>query len=806
MIRNYFRIAFRNLWRNKSFSAINISGLAIGIATCLIIMLFVTNELSFDRYNRKADRIVRVVFKGFIQGEAMKEAFVMPPTAQTLKADYPEVQEATRLRRAGAPRIIYGDKSLKEENVAYVDSNFFQVFTLPFLKGDPQTALVQPDGVVISQTVAKKYFGDEEPLGKILNFSDWKTTCKVMGVMKDMPTNSHFHCGIFLSMAGLPESRKASWMTSEFYTYLVLPAGYDYKKLEAKLPATVDKYMAPQLQKSVGMSLADFRRKGNDIGLYLQPLTDIHLHSDLNFELEPSGDIRWVYIFGAIAFFMLAIAGINFVNLSTAGAARRAREVGIRKVLGSLKGELIRQFLMESIMLTVIALVLALSFVQLALPLFNELAGKKLSLGLLSNPWLLPGLLLFGIFVGVLAGSYPAFFLSSFNPVAVLKGKFSAGKRNAGLRSSLVVFQFFISVTLIVCTIVVYRQLSFIQHKALGYNKDQVMVLPETWLMGKNAAVFRTRLMEDPRVENVSTSGFLPAGPSFNNNFIVYPDNNSNQLVKTLRYEVDYQYIPTLGMQMEAGRNFSKEFGRDSAAIILNETAARQFGWGTNALGHSITQSNNDGNIIHYQVIGIVKDFNFRSLHERISPLVMTIGDNSGAIIVKVKTKEIAPLLSSIKRLWTELAPGEPFAYSFMDDRFNNTYQTEQKIGSILAIFAGLTIFVACLGLFGLAMFTAQQRTKEIGIRKVIGASVADVVGLLSRDFLKLVIIANLIAWPLAWFAMNKWLQDFAYHIEISWWIFVLAAVMAVSIALITVSFQAIKTALVNPVKSLKSE
>lgn len=423
MIRNYFRIAFRNLWRNKSFSAINIFGLAIGIATCLVIMLFVTNELSYDRYNKKADRMVRVVIKGFTQGETMKEANVMPPVAQTLKADYPEVQEATRLRGAGAPRIIYGDQSFKEDAAVYVDSNFFQVFTLPFLKGDPQTALMQPNAVVISQTIANKYFGKEDPLGRVLNFSDWHTTFKVMGVIKDMPVNSHFHYGIFVSMTGLPEARSASWMNSNFYTYLVLQAGYDYRKLEAKLPGTVDKYMGPQFQKAFGMSLADYRKKSNDIGLFLQPLTDIHLHSDLNYELEPSGDARGVYIFGAIALFMLAIACINFVNLSTAGAARRAREVGIRKVLGSLKGELVRQFLIESILLTAISLALAICLVRIALPLFNELAGKSLSFSLLSNPWLLPGLVLFGIFVGVLAGSYPAFFLSSFNPVTVLKGR-----------------------------------------------------------------------------------------------------------------------------------------------------------------------------------------------------------------------------------------------------------------------------------------------------------------------------------------------------------------------------------------------
>ena len=808
MFKNYFRIASRNLLRNKAFSAINIFGLAIGIATCLIILLFIMDEFSYDRFNKKADRIVRVVFRGLVQGEKIKEAIVMPPTAQTLKADYPEVLDATRLRNYGRPRFITGEKSFAEEDFAYVDSNFFQVFTLPFLQGDPKTALRQPYSIVISDMVAQKYFGKANPIGKMLKFKDWEAPYKITGVMENVPTNSHFHFDLFASMSGLPESREKTWMSSNFYTYLVLPEGYDYKRLQAKMPQVVEKYMGPQLQGDMGMSLAEFRKKGNDIGLFLQPLTDIHLHSDLMFELSPGGDIQQVYIFGSIAIFMLLVACINFMNLSTAGAAKRAREVGIRKVLGSIKSELVKQFLFESLMLTAIALILAIGFVKLALPFFNDLSGEKLTFDLFGNSWLLAGLLLFGLLVGVLAGSYPAFFLSSFKPVDVLKGRFQSGKGSASLRSGLVVFQFFISTALIVGTIVVYKQLSYIRHKDLGYNKDQVMVLPATGWLGKNDQVFRNQLLQDPRVVNVSTSSYLPAGPSDYNNCMVYPDNHSSQLVKTLRYDIDDRYIPTLGMQMAAGRNFSKDFKTDSTAIIVNETAAKEFGWSLHAPGHTLTRSNVDdhGKNITYRIIGVVKDFNFKSLHEPISPLVMVLGNNSGSFIVKAKTKDVAGLLNSMKANWTALTSELPFDYSFLDDRFNSAYKTEQKTGLTLGLFAGLTIFVASMGLFGLAMFTAEQRTREIGIRKVLGATVTGVAALLSKDFLKLVIIANGIAWPLAWWAMNKWLQDFAYRIAISWWVFAIAGIAALLIAMVTVSFQAIKAALASPVKSLRAE
>ncbi|GAB3908108.1 ABC transporter permease [Larkinella knui] len=806
MLRSYFKIAWRNLVRNRAFSAINIIGLAIGLATCLLISLFVLNELSYDRFHAKANQIVRVVFRGTVQGGKMNEAHVMPPVARTLRADYPEVEEATRLRVGGMPRFLIGDKLFNEERMAFVDSNFFRVFSFPLLQGNPKTALTQPNTVVLTKPTALKLFGREDVVGQTLQVKDSPTLLTVTGVMDEIPTNSHFHFDIFTSMASLPDGQSTSWMTSEFFTYLVLTKGYDYKQLEAKLPQVVEKYMGPQIEKAFGMNYALFRQKGNDLGLFLQPLTDIHLYSDSGYQLEPAGNIQYVYLFGAVAVFVLLIASINFMNLSTAGASKRAKEVGIRKVMGSIRLELAGQFLIESILLTAIAMVVALALVYLTLPVFNSLSGKALKFNFVDAPWLLPGLLLFGLFVGILAGSYPAFFLASFKPVAVLKGRFSAGKTSIGLRSGLVVFQFFIAILLMVGTTVVYQQLDFIQHKKLGYDKDQVLVLSNTWALGPKEEVFRDLLLQDPRVVNVSHSGYLPAGPSNNNNFMVYGDNNSTQLVKTLRYDIDYNYIATLGMKMVAGRNFSKAYGTDSTGIILNETAAKLFGWNEKATGHTITHLDREGVSPTYRVVGVVKDFHFRSLHEKITPLVMVLAKTNGTMIVKVKTRELGGLLTSIKKQWAAFKPDQPFSYSFLDERFMQTYEAEQKIGKILGIFSGLTIFVACLGLLGLAIFTAEQRTKEIGVRKVLGASIGSIVGLLSREFVKLVLIAIVLASPIAWYAMNQWLQAFEYRIAVEWWMFVLAGFLAIAVALLTISFQSIKAALMNPVSSLRGE
>jgi putative ABC transport system permease protein len=817
MLTNFFRVAFRNLWRNKATSLIHVLGLALGIATFLLIVLFVQRELSFDRFNKKADRIVRVVFRGKMNGGEIKEANVMPPVAAALKADFPEVLDAVRLQSIGVHRITYGDKTFREDNMAFADSNFFRLFTLPLLEGDPNTALLQPNSIVITKAIAKKYFGDTNPIGKVLQFPDDHAAFTVTGLIDKVPDNAHFHFELFGSLVTLPDARSNSWMTSNYFTYLELPKGYDPKKLEAKLPGEVDKYMGPEIQRAMGLSLSQFRSNGNALSFELQPLESIHLHSELNGELEANGDVRYVYIFSAVGLFMLLIACINFVNLSTAGAGKRAKEVGIRKVLGSMRGPLIGQFLSESLLLVLFSTLIAIGLVYLALPYFNRLAGQELTIHWLSNPWLIPALLFFVLFTGLAAGIYPAFVLSAFRPIMVLKGFFTSGKRRAGLRGALVVFQFMISIGLIIGTVVVFRQLSFIQHEKLGYDRDQVLIIQETGWLGDHQDVFRRELQQDPRVVSVSASAYLPAGNTNWNNFLVYSDQNKDQLINSIRYEVDEQYIPTLGMTLSAGRNFSTSFGGDSTATIVNEATARDFGWmpagqsgpeaAAAALNHTITRPDNEGKPITYHVIGVVRDFHFRSFHDLITPLVMTLSAGSGSnFIIKTRTRDVASLLVTAKKQWAGLNAGAPFSYSFLDDRFNKTYHSEQNIGLIMGIFAGLTIFVACLGLFGLATFTVEQRTKEIGIRKVLGANTRSIVTLLSAEFLRLVGLAFLIAAPLAGLLMNKWLHDFSYRISIGWWIFALAAALAISITILTIGFRALRAATANPVKSLRAE
>ncbi len=806
MIKNYFKTAWRNLTKHKAFSIINIAGLSIGIAICFIIMMYVQNELSFDRFNKNADRIVRIVFKADINGGKIFEANVMPPVAQAMKNDYPEVQDATRLQVGGAPKITYKDKSFKDDEMAFVDPNFFSIFTLPLIEGDAKTALQQPNTLIISKALAKKYFGNEDALGKTLVFPDNKNASfTVTGVIDKVPDNSHFHFDLFASMLSVDNAQSDSWMGSNFFTYLLLKKGADYKKLEGKLPGMVEKYMGPQIQQNMGISLKQFITKGNHLGFELQPLTSIHLYSHSNFELSPPGNAMYVYIFGAIAIFMLLIACINFINLSTAGASQRAKEVGVRKVIGSGKMQLIKQFLIESALLVFIALLISNVLVKLALPFFNSISGQDLHFNF--DLKIISAFIGLGLLVSLTAGLYPAFYLSSFKPIEVLKGKFTRADKSFGLRSSLVVFQFFISVGLIIGTIVVWQQMQFIQNKNLGYDKEQLLTIPNSYALGKNEEVFKQEMLQDPQIVNATVSSYKPAGPSNGGNALAYPEGHDNQIMRTTEYHVDENYIPTFEMKMASGRNFSKNFATDSTAMILNETAAKAFGWNnTTAIGKTLIRENSSrGTNVPYHVIGVVKDFNFQSLHQPITPLLMTLEPDWG-LIFKVKTAHIRDLIAAMKTKWDQFNTGEPFTFNFMDDLYNKTYAAEQNTGTILNIFALLTIFVACLGLFGLATYTAEQRTKEIGIRKVLGASVVSVTKMLSKDFIKLVFIACLIAFPLSWWAMNKWLQSFAYRIHISWWIYLIACIIAVLIALITVSFQAIKAAIANPVESLRSE
>ena len=649
MIKNYFKIAWRNLMKHKTFSFINIAGLSIGIAVSFIILMYVQDELSYDRFNKHADDIVRVVFKADINGGKINESVIMPPVAQTMKKDFPEVQDATRLMRYGASKITYKDKAFKDDEFAFVDPNFFNIFTLSFIEGDAKTALLQPQSVVITESTAKKYFGEENAIGKMLGFNNNTETYKITGVINDIPSNAHFHFDMFGSMLGWKPAFSQSWMESSFYTYLLLKPGSNYKAMESRFPAMVAKYIGPQIQEQMRLSLEQFRTKGNELGFALQPLTSIHLYSNTSNELEPGGNASYVYIFGVIAIFMLLIACINFINLSTAGASKRAKEVGVRKVAGSDRFQLIKQFLFESMLVTTIALMIAFVLVKLGLPAFENIAGKHLSFDIQSAISFV-GL---GLLVGIIAGIYPAFYLSSFKPIAVLKGKLTTNNKSFGLRSGLVVFQFFISVALIISTIVVYQQMKYIQNKNLGYNKEQVLTIPNSYVLGKNEQVFKQEMLKDPRIVNATLSWYKPAGPSNYNNALAYPEGNENNILNGVEYHVDEQYIPTFGMQIVAGRNFSKAFTTDSFALVINESAAKALGWGTmNAVGKTVIRQNSDrGANVPFHIIGVVKDFNFKSLHETISPLMMCLKPEGG-LIFKIKTTDIPGLLAGMKNKW----------------------------------------------------------------------------------------------------------------------------------------------------------
>jgi putative ABC transport system permease protein len=766
-------------------------------------MLYVQDELSYDRYNVHADRIARIQFKATLNGGEISEAGVMAPVAQALKRDFPEVEDATRLNFVGSPKAAYGIKTLTITNFTFVDSNFFHVFTIPLLAGDPNTALSQPNTIVVSKLTAERFFGNEDPMGKVLTSGG--TSFKITGVFDKIPANSHFHADLLASMVGWQPAQSDSWMMGTFYTYLLLKPGTDLSALQAKFPDMVKKYMGPQIQQAMGMNLDQFRTKGNKLGFVLQPLTSIHLHPIATNEIEPAGNATYVYVFGAIALFMLVIASMNFINLATASAAKRAKEVGVRKVIGSERSQLIKQFLIESSLVVLVALLLSLGLIYAVLPVFNQLSGKELVF--VPDLRIIGDLVALGVVVSLFAGLYPAFVLSSFKPIAVLKGNLSGKNAGFGLRSVMVVFQFVISVSLIVGTVIVYQQMRYIQAKDLGYSKEQILTIPNSYFLGKNEKAFKDEMMRDPRIVSGTLSYYRPAGPSNSNNALVYVQGHDNTALRTVNFHVDEDYIPTFSMRMEKGRNFSKDMKTDSSAMILNETAVKALGLNlNNAVGTSVVQINSDrGTNFPYHVIGVVKDFNFQSLHQPITPLIMTL-DVEGGVIFKVKTADITGLLASMKKEWDGFNTGEPFTYSFLDDLYNRTYAVEQKTGTILDIFAILTVIVACLGLFGLVTYTAEQRVKEIGIRKVLGASAAQITGMLSVNFLKLVLIACLIAFPVSWWAMNKWLQSFAYQMTMHWWVFALAGLVALIIALVTLSFQAIKAALANPVNSLRSE
>lgn len=808
MFKNYLKIAIRNLWKSKGFSAINIIGLAIGLATCLLILLFVLDELSYDRYNKKADRIYRVDGDIKFGGNHFVMATSTDPMGPTLKKDFPQVEEYVRFRVTGGLLIKKGNENVQEDHVVYADPTLFDVFTLPMLDGNPQTALQAPNSIVITETIARKYFNTTQAAGRSLLVNN-REHYTVTGVIKDIPSQSHFNFNFFVSLSTRAESRANNWLSNNFNTYIVLKEGADPKQLEAQFDALVEKYVGPQVMQFMSINLDEFKKSGNYEKHYLTPLTSIHLYSDKEAELSANSNIQYVYIFSAIAFFILLIACVNFMNLSTARSANRAREVGVRKVLGSLKSNLVKQFLTESILISSTAMLLALVLAWTMLPYFNQLAAKEIKLNLIADPWMLPILVLLVLITGLLAGSYPAFYLSSFKPIQVIKGKLAAGFKTSWLRSGLVVFQFSISIVLIIATMVIYKQLHYIQSHKPGFNREQVLVIHNTHPLGNKAKTFQNEIVKLPGVENATIADYLPTNGWRNDNPVFAdPTLDQKKAVSMQTWEVDDKYIPTLGMQLAAGRNFSVEYPTDSTGIIINEAAAKMYGF-SDPIGKNlyfIRDLNNPKNVATLHIVGIVKDFNFSSMRQQVTPLSLMLGQNPGNIALRIHSTDIHHLVAQIEQKYKAMVPGEPFNYSFMNEDFNNLYRTEQRMGVIAVSFSALAILIACLGLFGLAAYAAEQRTKEIGIRKVLGATVSNITAMLSKDFLKLVIVAAVIAFPVAWWFMHSWLQDFAYRTNISWWVFILAGIAAALIAILTVSFQTIKAAISNPIKSLRSE
>lgn len=803
MLRNYLKIAWRNLRKQRSYAFINIAGLAVGLTCCLLIVLYVSDELSYDRYNTKADRTYRIHTDAKFGGRAVELAVTPDPLGPTLRQDYPQVEQFVRLhhrgtwlvRRAGSPTAI------SEDNIVFADSTLFDVFTLPFIAGNPKRALAEPNTVVITESAAKRHFGSQQPLGKMLLLGD--QSYRITGLIHDMPANSHFRADIFPTMLS-DNYQWGNWLSTNHYTYIVLKPGTDPTVFSRNLDAVVDKYGGPVLMKELGVSMSQFRQSGNQFRLWMMPLTDLHLHSKQTVEMAATGNIQYVYIVSAIALIILLIACVNFVNLATAQSAKRATEVGIRKVLGSERGQLMGQFITESILITTFALAVALLLVAVTLPLFNEVAAKTLRWTVLVTPGWLAGLATVPIVVGGLAGSYPALFLSAFQPLQIVKGNRMAGIRGLSLRSGLVVFQFTTSVLLIIGTLVVYHQLTYIQTRKLGFDRSNVLTINTN---GSNQdELFRQEVLTLPGVVSGTLSGFLPV-PSDRSDSPLFPmgETDPKKAVSTQRWTVDYEYIKTMDMQIRQGRNFSRAFGTDSSGVILNETAVRLLGF-NNPVGQRVDMFQGTNQRKTFTVVGVVGNFNYESLRQPVGAVALFLGQDSGSASFRLSKADIPHLLMQIEATWKRLMPGQPFTYQFMDDRFDYVYRAEQRVGVLTLAFSVLAILIACLGLFGLAAFTVEQRTKEIGVRKVLGASVASLVALLSRDFLKLVLIAIGIASPLAWYAMNRWLSDFAYRIDISWWVFVLAGLLAIGIALLTVSFQSVQAALMNPVKSLRSE
>jgi putative ABC transport system permease protein len=807
MFRNYLKTAWRNLTRHKGFTLINMFGLTIGLTGCLVIGLFVWDELQFDKNIPGGENVYRIYEERKNDNVITYGAPVPPMYATFVKSTYPEVDAAARILMTGDKFLVeVGEKSNYEEKGWIAESSFFQVFPLKFTKGDRNTALNEPNAVVISEDMAKRYFGNEDPLNKTVKID--KSDLTVRGVLAKLPSHFHLDFNYMMSLpsAGLPADRMQRWTWHQFYTYIRLKPGTNAQLLEKKFQDHVKKEIHPTLTQA-----------GSSFLPMLQPLSDVHLKSsDFIYDRAVRGNESYVKALTIIALFVLVIACFNFINLATARSFRRAKEIGVRKVIGADRKQLVMQFIGETVLLALLSVIIAAVATSFIVPLLNQFTEKSIQFNPLANPVLALVILAGGIVIGILAGVYPALVLSGFQPISVLKSiKLTSGSSHVPwLRQALVVVQFVLSAVLIVSAMIVYKQTQYLNNKDLGFNKEQVLYFQIRGGVEENLETFKSELKRSANVLSV-TSGYGLPGDQFAGDGVTVPGQDGDKEQSTTLFIGDHDYIKTLGLRIIAGRDFSREMSTDvTEAFIINETAVKEFGFGTpeKALGRRMNWNewqplDSTKPVKQGKVIGVVQDFHYKSLHEKVvSTVIQLYPQVTFKIAAKIKTAGMKETVAFINNTWNKFSPGYPLDYKFMDDTYGQMYKNEEKLASLLWIFTVMAIIVGCMGLFGLAAFSAEQRIKEIGIRKVLGASVTNITALLSKDFVKLVLIAFVVAFPIAWFAMNRWLEDFEYRISISWWIFPLAAVIALLVAIITVSFQAIRAALANPVKSLRTE
>jgi putative ABC transport system permease protein len=806
MIKNFLINSLRNMRKQRGYIILNVGGLVIGLTSFLFLTLYVMHELSFDTFHKNYKNIYRVKVVGQLQGGVLDQAVTCAPLASALTNDYPEVVVSTRVTRMGAWLFQFGENRFNEDGVLFADSAFFRVFDFKLIKGDPNTALVRPRSIILTEDFARKYFGDQDPLGKQMVVEADTILFTVTGVVKNVPDNSHLKFDILASLSTYPgQANNQIWLSNNFYTYFVAKDGTDWKTLQTKLTGLVTKYVGPQVRQLIGVSFEDFRKTGNDYGFALEPLKDIHLKGAPQYNLEPMGSLTTVYIFSVIAILILAIAVINYINLATAKSVNRAKEVGVRKVSGANRTGLISQFLGESLLVTAISTLLAVLIVYALMPSFNSLVGIDLTAGPLNTSNGIFLLIALIITVGVSAGFYPAFVLASFNPVEVLKGTMNPGSISKNLRALLVIFQFTVSIVIIIGSIIVYNQLDFMTRKDIGFEKKNMIVIRRSDAINKKYEAFRTQLLAIPGVEQVGYSRAVPGTP-YNYNAFFNDDDPEKRTYLLNQTQVSFDFPQALGVQLAEGRYFSREFGSDSTSVLINQTAVKSLGL-KDPVGKFILLPTGPQKYQKLRIIGIMKDFNIESMHKAITPVCFTVlyqGGGDQYATIRLSGKDMNRTIRAIEEKWQEFTPRQPFQYEFFTDSWNHLYTSEIKTGKIFILFSILAIFIACLGLIGLITYITTKRTKEIGIRKTYGASTSLVLGILSKEVIFLILISSLIAYPVAWFGSKYWLEGFAVKARVSPLIFLSATFVALLIGWLAISYQTVKAANYNPSRALR--